>query len=265
MSPEEFAAQRAAIAEMLMQQQGHIQPGVPQGLEGTPGPDQADLMAQEAAREQSRTLAGDVGSLALKGVRGGLEASMAFPAGQGAMAATGPVMETARHLFQAKLPALYEKLGPMVGSKAAAEADVDAARGAFNESAEHAAPWFGYKAPMPKDASPGALRDRTMQIEKYRADAEIAAAQRGGAGSAVPAAEGGFAAKGEADAIEAFIKGNKKQIKVDGQRLTKAQQRELIAEYLSQGGRLPEAGPWGRDISTDTIEAITSAARKRKP
>jgi len=262
MSPEE---QRAAIAEMLMAQQGHIQPGVPQGLEGTPGPDQADLLAQEAAREQNRTLAGDMGNMALRGVQGGLEASMAFPFGQGAMAATGPVMETARHLFQSKLPLLYEKLGATVGSKAAAEADIDSARGAFNESAEYAAPWFGYKPPMPKDASAGALRDRTMQIEKFRADAEVASTQRGAASSAVPAVEGGFAAKGEADAIEAFIKANKKQIKVDGQRLTKAQQRELIAEYMAQGGRLPEAGPWGRDIAADTVEAITAAARKRKP
>jgi hypothetical protein len=262
MSPEE---QRAAIAELLMAQQGHIQPGVPQGLEGTPGPDQADLLAQEAAREQSRTLAGDMGNLALKGVRGGMEASMAFPMGQGAMAATGPVMETARHLFQSKLPGLYEKLGATVGSKAAAEADIDSARGAFIESAEYAQPWFGYQAPMPKNASAHELRDRAMQIEKFRADAEVAAAQRGGAPSAVPAAEGGFAARSEADAIEAFIKANKKQIKVDGQRLTKAQQRELIAEYMAQGGRLPEAGPWGRDIAADTVSAIEAAAKKRKP
>ena len=225
---------REDIAAALIAKRQDIKPGVPQGLEGTPGPDDIDLImqAQQAQKQRadaalikdnaranpanSRYDASDstggrmvilpgmeeLWTGAKNAMSGAGEAAMAMPL-MGAMGAgstsVGGAVRGADAMLRAKMPALYDKLA---GAPARA---------------------------------------------------------------AVPPVEGGLAAQQEAAAVEAFIKSNKGQIKVDGTRLTKAQQRELIAEYMSQGGRLPQAGPWGRDIRADTIEAITEAARKRKP
>lgn len=218
-------------------------PGVPQGVDGTPGPDSRAMDAQISAANKARAknalvrygdettiIPGfsELGGMAWQGLQNAGEAALAF----------GPMGEALN--------------APLAGAGAVVRS--------LRTKVPEAAPFNALAAEGDRVA--GVVRRRNEAAMAERRATEQADRRARGMTDTVPAIDGRTPVYERMDTLD-FINKNPYTQAIPGRQgfPSKQEQIELATRYFESGGRMPPPGPWGRDVRASVQEVLANAYR----